>query len=346
LIALGGPSQGLVVPASSGIAALRELITNLKPTQSATDISGGLGIVRSVLDAAKDAPGGGGRTVIAVLSDYLSGSADTERKLAEVVEPAQSQKSVVLLSSRPAETGAANISVTGLEPTRPVVIATRKETGGSSRPSPVRVLLRRSGPGVSDAAATTVKLALESDGQGASRPPAAPVGQITVRWTPGQTEAAATAAVDVGAAIKSGAVGSVVLTATIDNDSIVGDNVWRRPIEVRQALRVGLIAPRRTGLTRPGIGQYEPSDWARLSLQPIDPVAAHADPEIDIVDIEPAAVDPARLGRPRRCDRCSARFAPRGRVEAAPLLCRCGRADHRHAARAGHSASVDGCDGA
>ena len=33
----------------------------------------------------------------------------------------------------------------------------------------------------------------------------------------------------------------------------------------------------------------------RLALQPVDPVAAHADPEIDVTDIEPAALDPARL---------------------------------------------------
>src|SRR5205823_5115302 len=89
------------------------------------------------------------------------------------------------------------------------------------------------------------------------------------------------------------------LSATIDNDAIAGDNVFRRPIEVRQSLRVGLIAPRRTGLARPGVQQFQPADWFRLALAPTDPTAGagagRTEPEIDVVDIEPAALDAGRL---------------------------------------------------
>ena len=289
LIALGGPSKPIVIPPSTSIAGLREAITALTATDSATDIPGGLALVRSAIDSAAS-PEAGGRTVVALLSDYFAGSADLERKLTDLGGGDGPRKAdVVFLSSRPAQSGPANISISGVEPLQPIVIAARSESPSVGVQSPVRVMLHRSGDGVASAAATTVRFAVET--QSAPRP--APAGQAVVRWAPGQTEASATASVDFGSAGRAG--GSLVLSAAIDADAIAGDNLWRRPVETRQSLRVGLIAPRRTGPIKPGLEQYEPADWFRLALQPVDPTAAHADVEIEIVEIEPSAVDAGRL---------------------------------------------------
>jgi Aerotolerance regulator N-terminal/von Willebrand factor type A domain len=283
LIALGGPARAVVVPPSTGIASVREAVMNLAATDSATDIPGGISTVRSALDPRADAAGS---TVIALLSDYLAGSADTQRKLAELTEgPARAR--LVLLSSRPSEASPPNVTITGVEPLQPILIAPKRDTP-TTQQAPVRVALRRSGDGISAAASTTVHFSIQGD----QRP--TPAGQAVIRWSPGQTETSATARVDMTAAARAGG-GSVVLLATVDGDSIAGDNTYRRPIEARQSLRVGLVAPRRTGVSRPGISQYEPADWFRLALQPVDPIAARSEVEIDVAEIEPSALDAGRL---------------------------------------------------
>jgi len=297
LIALGGPAQPLVSPPSSSTSAVRDLINGLTPTDSPTDLAGALGTLRATLESSPDAAQPAGRTLVVILSDFLTGSADTDRKLGELAAQAGLAKpgrDIKLLASRPAERGAPNIAITGLEPLRPVVIASRRTAGLESTPqqSPVRVTLRRTGPGIAEAAATTVRLGIQSDSSGTA--PATPGGQAVVRWAPGQTEATAAASIDLGSAGSGAVGGSVVLTASIDSDAIAGDNTWRRPVELRQALRVGVVAPRRTG---GGVGllQFDAADWFRLALQPSDPSAPLAEAEIEVLEIEPGALDAGRL---------------------------------------------------
>jgi hypothetical protein len=292
LVALGGPAQALVVPPSSSAAGVRDQIAALTPTDSPTDIAGGFAIVRSALEGeARAAPGG--RVVVAVLSDFLTGSADTEKKLAELSGADQSARTLVVMASPPAPKGSPNVAIIAAEPVSPVIVAPKREAGEAARPEPVRVELRRVGPAVGEAAATTVRLFVQGDPQSKAAP--TPVGQTVVNWAPGQPEATAFASVDVAGAARNGASGSVVLTATIDNDAVAGDNTYRRPIEVRQSLRVGIVAPRRSGAARPGLQQFDPADWFRLALSPADPAAAHAEPDFDVVDIEPSALDAGRL---------------------------------------------------
>lgn len=290
LVALGGPAQALVAPPSSNAGAVRELVSALTPTDSQTDLAGALGAVRAALNASPEPDGG--RTVVVILSDFLTGSADLDRKLGEIAEDAGLKaRDVRFMASRPAERGASNVTITGLEPVRPVVIAHRRgDSETAPQQSAVRVSLRRSGPGVGEAAATTVRVGIQTDPTGHAAP--TPGGQAVVRWAPGQTEATAAASVDVGSIRPDAAGGSVVLTATIDNDAVPGDNTWRRPVELRQALRVGIVAPRRAGAAS-GLLQFEAADWLRVALQPTDPSAAEA--EIDIAQIEPGSVDAGRL---------------------------------------------------
>lgn len=281
LIALGGPAQSIVSPPSSSAAAVAELVRTLAPTDSPTDIPGAIAAVRESLNG--HAGENAGHQIIVVLSDFLSGSADTERKLAEIGR----REGVLLMASAPAGTGASNVTIASLEPDRPVLLAAAE--GPASQQTPVRLLLRRSGPGAAEAAATTVHLTFQTEtASGLST--GVPAGQTVVRWAPGQTEATATATAELAGAGR--AAGPALLTATIDADAVGGDNAWRRPIEVRRSLRIGLVAPRRLGAI-PSLQQYEPADWYRAALQPGQ--GAHADSEIEIVEIDPGTLDTPRL---------------------------------------------------
>lgn len=288
LIALGGPAQALVVPPSTNAAAIRDQVEGLTPTDSPSDMPGAFSTVRSALEG-ETRSGPAGRTVVAVLSDFLTGSADPEKRLAELSPPDERRGELAVLAAPVSDRGPGNIAITAVDPVQPVVVAPRREGPAAPQQSQVRVSLRRSGAAM-DAAVTTVRLTLQPDAPGSQ---AAPAGQAVVRWSPGQTEATASAGISIAPGAASS--GSVALIASIDNDAIAGDNVFRRPIEVRQSLKVGLVAPRRTGQARAGIQQFEPADWFRLVLSPADPGAAHAEAEFELSDIEPAALDPGRL---------------------------------------------------
>jgi hypothetical protein len=296
LIALGGPAQPLVVPPTTDTGALRDLVQNLEATDSQTDLAGGLGAVAQ--DLGEDRPAS--RIVIALLSDFLAGSADPERPLGQIASasaqaPAPGRRdNILLLASNPAASGADNITITAVEPLRPVIIASRRAGEMGAQPAPVRIVLRRTGPRTGEAAATTVQLAIETE-----RGVSTPVGRAVVRWAPGQTEATAAVQMDAGAVASGGPGGPLVLVATIDPDAIAGDNVWRRPVEVRRALRVGIVAPRRlsTQAGSPSLQQFESADWVQLALSPVEEGTrgAPVDAEIETVQIEPGAVDAPRL---------------------------------------------------
>ncbi len=288
LITLGGPASAVVAPASPDAGALKSLVTSLTPTDSAADFSGGLAILRGVVGEAGATQG---RTVIVLLSDFLAGSADTERKLAD---PGFGAASVAVLASSPAEKGEDNISITAVEPLRPILIAAPRAESVAAERTQVTVRLRRSGPGVASPLLTNVRARVsEPDDL-----PGPPSGQATVRWSPGESEVRAS----IEVVAPSNAAGTLVLSASIDHDAVGGDNTWRRTLEVRPSVRVGLVAPRRlsTGGERPGVRDFDAADWIRVALDPWFGERAGAGTErpardIDVVEIEPASVDSARL---------------------------------------------------
>lgn len=292
LISLGGPALASVVPASADPAAVKSIVAQLAPTDSAADLSGALAVLDAALAGRGDAGGAGaGRTVVVVLSDFLVGSADTEKKLAAL----GADKSVTLLAPSPAQRGTDNVSIVGLEPLRPVLIAAASPDQPGAR-TPVTVRLRRAGPGVGTPSVVTARLRVAAPDDRAG-PPTGGAGQGTVRFEPGQSESSAT--IEVGP--PAGASGTVVLTATIDDDAIPGDNVLRKPLEVRSSLRVGVVSPRRlgSGVARPAVADFEPGDWVRLALDPYagdrPTTAAHPPRDTDVIEIDPVSVDAPRL---------------------------------------------------
>ena len=158
-------------------------------------------------------------------------------------------------------------------------------------------MLRRSGD-TSQPAITTVRARIAPIGDDADGTPRVenPSERAIVRWTTGQDSAVAVVPVraDRKTSSKPGTPGTAsgaaaVIVATIDDDSLPADNRWRRPVELRDALRVGVIAPVRFGKAE-RIDKLDPGAWARLALAP-----AGENSGVDVVDIEPASLDAARL---------------------------------------------------
>lgn len=287
VITLSGPPEARVMPPSSDLGAVGQVVARLTPTDSRADLASALDLVRADLGAS-DA--GSGRVVVAVLSDFLSGAAPTGARLARPGANDQDNDPlarVELLASRPAPAGAGNVSLMDLRPLRTVVVtAPGAGAGADSAPAQIgqaRVTLRRTGAGLDEAASVGVTLAVERDGE------RAPIGRTTARFEPGQTEVGVAVTPDEDAELPL--VGDAVLVATIDRDGIEGDNVRRRAVALRESIRIGLVAPARLG-GGPGVASFTPADWLRLALEPSGDAARSA---LEIASIDPSGVDAARL---------------------------------------------------
>jgi len=301
LITMGGPSEGVVVPPSGDIDAVRRLVAAVTPTDSRTDINGSIALAASAIESDRGEGGDGTRdrrTIVVVLSDFLEGSAETDSALARLPE------GVTLLASRPLEAGAAsleNVAITGLEPLRSLVVAGGGEGAGGAGGAgeQVRVSVRRSGAAVAQPGVAAVRVRVMRPGEepGAIGAGAAGnVGRGVVRFEPGQEEGSTVVPVTIAASAGSG-VTLAILEAETDADAIAADNRWRRPVEVRQALRVGVVALRRFG-EMGRVDQLSPAEWLRLALRPTGPAGALDDSgEIEVHEIEPGALDPGRLAR-------------------------------------------------
>lgn len=277
LIALGSPAMPLVSPPSADRAAVRTLLDNLQPTDAGADLPGALDIVAR--DLANTAPAQSGSPSIVVLSDFLLGSADLVRALPRI-EPPEGVAEPRLLASRPAEFAPANVQVIAVDPLRPVSLT------GADAPlagEQVRIQLRRTGAAVGEGATSTVRLSVMGAATGAP----VPAGSAQVRWSPGQAEAVVTATIDPTSAGTLGEFAAII--AEIDADSIAADNIFRRPVGVRESLRVAIVDRRRFGGGGSRLDRMTPGEWMRLALRPND-----ASP-IDITDLPPAAIDAAAL---------------------------------------------------
>ncbi|MBL0920868.1 MAG: BatA domain-containing protein [Phycisphaerales bacterium] len=276
LIALGAPALPLVAPPSADRAAVRTMLEGLQPTDGGADFAGALDVVARELAGASGA--GVGSVSVVILSDFLLGSADLVRALPRVEAP-RGAPPVRALASRPVESAPGNVQVLSVDPLRAVSLT------GADAPlagEQVRVQLRRTGAAAGEAATTTVRLSV----MGASTGAPVPAGTAMVRWTPGQTEAVATATIDPASAGPLGEFAAVI--AEIDADAIGADNLFRRPVGVRESLRVAVVDRRRFG-GGSRLDRMTPGEWMRLALRPND-----ASP-IEVTDVPPAAIDAAAL---------------------------------------------------
>lgn len=284
LISLSAPANPIVIPASPDLGAIRQLIRNLEPTEARADIPGALESLGARLRAIAEADATR-ETVVILLSDLLSGSADPSRPLPSVLADLDR---VRLLAPEPRTTPGSNITITGVDPQRSVVLTGR---GRASEPVPVRVNLRRSGATVAEEAVSTIRVRLVTASDDGETTTLAQEARTGIRWSPGQSEAGASLTVEIVRPADdtlAARTTQAMLIAEIDRDDLDADNTFRRPIGVVDALEVGVVAPRRfTGAIRSE--RLAPADWLRFALQPSEGAP------ITIRDLEPGAIDAAAL---------------------------------------------------
>jgi len=225
-----------------------------------------------------------------VLSDFRIGSADLDLVLPQLASDAQTS----VLASAPTGVGVDNVAIVSVQPLRSVMIAQGNSANGAANAggesSSVRVVLSRSGPGTSTAATTTISIRLVDSQGGEAR------ASALVRWNPGETRTSR-----IVSLAASPGEGRALLHTELSADAILGDNLWRRPIEVRRSLRVATISPRRR-LGNEGLNPENAADWLRAALAPITIdrerfTSVGSLGTIDVVNIDPGALDAARLAQ-------------------------------------------------
>jgi len=285
LIPLAAPAEGVVLPPSPDLGAVGGLVRQLAQLDSAPDLAGAFALVaRDAADA-----GASGPVRVAVLSDLYEGAADTSESL-----PALPQGVTLLLPDPPAS-GVPNVSVRSIEALRSVLLTPRRgiDDGalGPGATTQAVVTLDRAAAGAGSAESVRVRLAAEAHAEGDAPLPAVALGEQVARFAPGERSATVAFPVDLGAVPERAR--EVVLVARIDRDRLPADNVARRVVERREALRVGVVAQPRFG-ERPPIDRFTPGDWARLALAPESREVSRGR-QIETVDIPPGAVDVPRL---------------------------------------------------
>ncbi|MBL8761440.1 MAG: BatA domain-containing protein [Phycisphaerae bacterium] len=284
LILLGGPVDPAVVPASADIPAVRRLIEQATPTDSAADLDAAFSRLAPELAAAPaDTP----PVTISLHSEFLAGSIDTQRKLAALPARADAPPHTILISP-PRDTPVANVSITGVEPLRPLILG--NSPAGSQADDQVRVHLRRTGPATSQASTSLVKLRLAapSSPRDAGASPDLASADAIAKWSPGDRETSVIISIPTVSLVDAG---PSALIASIDRDAIASDNTFRRPVLARRAIQVALVTPPRLSLAVT-IDRFEPADWLRLALSP---QPGDSSP-IRVVDLDPRAIaEPSAL---------------------------------------------------
>lgn len=218
----------------------------------------------------------------------------------------------ILIATAPATDPAATVSVESVVPLRALAVASDLAGPGGQ----VRVTLRRKGDldtlpralsrvslyeqrpdqplSTAINPATSAPPSPASSGPASSSPAApffnadTPVAEATIAWEPGETTQTLTL---TPSRPEAAPPGRLIYLARVEtaSDRLAADDFARSAAEIRGAVRVGLIAASRLG---GGPAAYGPADWVGFALRP-SPVLAQA---IELVPIDPADADPARLG--------------------------------------------------
>ncbi|MDX2148784.1 MAG: BatA domain-containing protein [Planctomycetota bacterium] len=290
LIPLASPAEGVVLPASRDLPAVRRLVEQLRATDARADWSGALALAASGM--ASDS-GDEGASTLAVLSGFRLGSLDASlpARALDVGATPGGGAGFGLVASPPAEEPLSNVTIASVEPLQGVLTSAARTQGGSAE---VRVRLLRSGGSLAAAAGGMLRVGFEearaTPGAGATRGTSAglPTGPVTtgpatrgpatgesvfasrgetpLRWSDGQRTQDVIVSVPRPAAVSGE---SMTLVAELDGDAIPGDNRFVRPVAVRDQIRVGLIASRgnwQEGVR--GVGSFRPGDWLALVLEP------------------------------------------------------------------------------
>lgn len=277
LYAAAGPADTLVSPPSSDLAAVSELIRNISVTDSKADWPGAFARVRDDVKRTLEQEPGAAATV-GVFSDFRAGSADVASELPALGVPDERLR---VLASPPAVDAIDNIAIASVEPSRGVMLA----GAGDGLTASLRLTLRRSGATQGATGKVIVRAGDAGGAGGDAGQRAAPRAEATYTFAPGATTTSALANLD----LPPGAAKSrVLVTATIDRDALERDNAFSRSLDLRERLRILLLA---SPSDRSGIQSYKAGDWLALALAP-DAQAALLKRKGEQLAVE--TIDPAR----------------------------------------------------
>lgn len=280
VISLAAPAQAIVLPAAVDASAVRSVVSRLEPSDARADWQGAVELLRQELhrQTREDSR----RALVAILCDFAAGSADLNEALLHALDGLEDPSRISVVASAPSPISAGNISVVAIDPLRPVVV-----TGGDSAGAEqVRVRLSRSGEAVAAASTSVLRVGAASSESGRVEGPWA---RAEVKWSSGQTDASIVLAVDTTAPARRASSGWALL-AEIDADAIAGDNTFRRPVGVRESLKVGVI-DRRSFASGSRVLSMSGGEWIALALRPGRAGGAQVEP----VDIQPTAIDTSIL---------------------------------------------------
>ncbi len=270
LILLSTPPR-VAVSLSTDHAAVIRAIEAIEPADAQADITGALSLVEPLPDLSE------ADATIVLLSSLRKGSINPQETIDDI---SQRFASLTLIATSPSRLQpASNITITQLEPMRRIVL-TGNNRNIAPEPIQLRIELSRSGPIVRTKATTTINASIESGrSQSAST-------QASVRWQPGQEQAFAT--LSLSDPSLSGQPQDTTLAVRIDNDALLGDNLRRAVIQLRQQIRVGVVSSSQF-LPDQGVAAFAGADWVRAALAP-----APGSP-ITTIDIKPLNIDPPTL---------------------------------------------------
>ncbi|MGD9688819.1 MAG: BatA domain-containing protein [Phycisphaerales bacterium] len=303
LMLMGTPVDRIVLPPTGNLPAVRALLAEIVSTDSAADIPGALAAVQSSLADGGAAGPEGIRAVgpsqlsfVLLISDFVRGSASLDASLPRL------PPGVRLVASRPPVAGIPdrpNVTIQSVDPLRATILSDQLD---QSQTAVVRVV--RSGPSGFPAAVSRVLVRAESVEARSGAGGVIPLGESTIEWSRGQSEANVTIALDtaalnrawspsdanpLGANPDARPAPAVLLSTRIDDDRLIGDNLVRTPVQIRDTLRVGFLgsAQRVSRFSNPE--SLTADQWMRLALRPRE------DSAIEIIDLDPAALDASRL---------------------------------------------------
>ncbi len=277
LIRLSAPAGEGVLPPTADIGRVRRALDGINAADSAADLGGAIALLRTSAPEEEDEV-----VEVVLLSDWLEG---TLADAAGGSAPLDARFHVK--ASTPHERGYSNTSVVEVRPRRSMLIAGSTTGAGLSGSGQVAVRLRRSGNDSLTERDIPLEIALERP-QGRTR-----LASTRVRFERGQREAS----VIVPFALRDALPGSAAISARIsepsDTNAIAGDDVRRRVLEIRRALRVGIVSDR--SLASVDLARFAPGDWIALALEPTG--RQRAGKQIEVEALLPSSMDRARLAR-------------------------------------------------
>lgn len=268
VITTARPARALLDPPSTDRAAVMDLLRGLQSSSAPSDLPGALERLHTALERVEPDQD---KVLVYMLSEYRAGSAALDEALPPSLPASMDDATarVLLRSVPPATNPIDNVQITALTPSRSLVIADAIDGTGQ-----VTVRLARQG---GDLERGFTKVRVEGDGLALIEPK-------IVEWAPGQSEARADFVLDVTAQRDR----DTGLRAVIDNDALAADNDRATVVSLRTQVRALLIDRRSFGF-EPAIDRMTAGQWMRRALAP------RLEGAVDIVEVEPAALDVADL---------------------------------------------------